>query len=752
MFDKQITFKCFFTNPTSSFLKVFLINIVFLGLIIFSGCAHNKSLPESIATGKGSIPANQSGPGASGKYRTVAIADLDNDGNMDIIGGGLFPGTLLIWYGTESKRMSAPVYLPFKGDVQSVATGDFNEDGLKDIVLSVQKESSGIMVWINGSGRKWERGTSPIEINNYQGITTADIDKDGHMDIIAANSTSATHGGIQVWLGDGNGKWPIETGPSVTGVYMDVATADFNHDGYLDIVGAGWGTNGALRIWYGDGDRGWSSAYRIAKGNYYGLSVTDINKDDNMDILIGSNKKGVQIFSGNGKGRFTRAPSPKEEENEHWNNNIDPLKNSSYEGTGSYWQVLAIDLDKDGLFDLVAGSIDNHGVRAWKNNGPNQWTLIKKIFPDTGIYYDMIKGDLDKDGQADILAACFGEGIKIWFGGKQGTILSKLPETVKMLGAEVTTGISTPKENSVFITRSGISEYRIGPKDILEIILWKSNTGNKIETSVNPLGKISFGIIENLYVQGLTATQIDDLITEKLKKYIKNPRVDVRVKEYKSKFVTILGPGTAVSDRSGKGKHYLKGKTSVVEIISDAVSLAKDANLAEVSLRRKNGQVLKLNIFNAIMRGDKGQDVILDSGDVIYIPIITNEANRVYVFGEVSKPGVYTFSGSEVNLLDVLSQAGGPTVFAHEDSTKVVRGDPLRPEVISADLKKLVEEGDQTQNVALLNGDLVYVPRSFVGNVNLFVKKIRPMMELLLTPSRIITDYNDTYDILKSNP
>ncbi len=607
--------KCFFTPQVFPFLKLFLLNTVFFGFIIFSGCAHNKSLPEAITTGHGFVPANQSGPGASGKYRTVAIDDLDNDGNMDILGGGLFPGTLLIWYGTDSKRMSAPVYLPFKGDVQSVATGDFNEDGLKDIVLSVQKESSGIMVWINGSGRKWERGTAPVEINDYRGITTADIDKDGHMDIIAANSTSAIQGGIQVWLGDGKGKWLIESGPTVTGVYMDVVTADFNQDGYLDIAGAGWGTNGALKIWYGNGDRGWSTAYRVVRGNYYGLSVADINKDDHLDILAGSNKKGVQIFHGDGKGRFTRALSP--EENEHWNNNVDHQNNSKYEGTGSYWQVLAIDLDQDGLLDLLAGSIDNLGVKAWKNEGPNHWSPVQDVFPDSGTYYDIIKGDLDKDGHADILAAGFGEGIKIWPGGKRQSLLSVLPDTKKMLDSEESTGISTPKENSVFITRSGISEYRIGPKDILQIILWKGNTGSKIETSVNSMGKISFGLIENLYVQGLTASQIDNLITEKLKKYIKLPRVDITVKEYKSKSVTILGPGTAVSGKSGKGKHYLKGKTSIVEIISDSVDLTQNANLAEISLKRKNGQVLKLNIFNAIMRGEKGQDVIIDNCDVI---------------------------------------------------------------------------------------------------------------------------------------
>jgi polysaccharide export outer membrane protein len=253
---------------------------------------------------------------------------------------------------------------------------------------------------------------------------------------------------------------------------------------------------------------------------------------------------------------------------------------------------------------------------------------------------------------------------------------------------------------------------------------------------------------DNLYVNGFTASQVDDMITGMLAKYIRTPRVDIIVKEYKSKFVTVLGPGAGFGGRTGGGKNYLTGRTTIVEIFSQNVSLHQDANLAEVGLRRKKGQTLKLNLFNAILRGEVGQDVALDNGDVIYIPLITKEDNRVYIFGEVAKPGVYAFTGSEMRLLDVVSQAGGFTVFAYEESTKIARGDPTRPEVISADLKKLVEEGDQTQNVTLANGDLVYVPRSFIGDVNRFAKRVRPLLELIIAPVRIITDYDDAYKIL----
>ena len=74
-----------------------------------------------------------------------------------------------------------------------------------------------------------------------------------------------------------------------------------------------------------------------------------------------------------------------------------------------------------------------------------------------------------------------------------------------------------------------------------------------------------------------------------------------------------------------------------MEVLSESVALDRNANLAEISLRRKSGQTLKLDLYKAIMRGDASQDVVLDGGDAIFIPLITKDANRVYILGEVDK-------------------------------------------------------------------------------------------------------------------
>jgi protein involved in polysaccharide export with SLBB domain len=101
-------------------------------------------------------------------------------------------------------------------------------------------------------------------------------------------------------------------------------------------------------------------------------------------------------------------------------------------------------------------------------------------------------------------------------------------------------------------------------------------------------------------------------------------------------------------------------------------------------------------------------------------------------------------------LFDAISEAGGATVFASAESTRIVRGDPTRPEFINVNLKNLIEKGDQSQNMVLASGDLVYVPRSGWGNINVANQRIRPLMELILWPARTIIDWYNATDIISA--
>jgi protein involved in polysaccharide export with SLBB domain len=687
---------------------------------------------------------------AAAKSIAVAIAELDNDGNLDVVTGAGEPGAITISYGDGAGGLAETQTLAVEGDVRSVALADVNEDGLTDIIYSVQRQSSGIRIMLNQGNRRWKSGKGPIEINTYEGLRAADVNGDGHLDIVAANASSELQGGIQVWLGTGQGTWTMGSAPTVTGIYMDVAVADFNGDGRLDIAGAGWGEHGALRVWLGNPAGGWTALAPVSRGNFYGLHVADINGDGRLDLTAGTYKEGVRLFVGDGQGGFTE---------EFISKNDSAHGAPADAGTrpalmtppaeASFWQALPVDVNGDGRPDIVAGSLDYKGVQVWLNQAGKGWKPVADMFPRTGTFYGLEAADLNRDGRPDICAANFGEGLTLWAGRAAGAGTAGVVNTAAVVD-EPRPGDSAVRENDVFKVVNGTAEYKIGAGDVLEIALWEGSTAVRQEILVRPDGRISFGLVENLPVNGLTESEFDALLTARLEQYVKKPRVDVIVKQYRSKSVKLLGAfGHTGVPGSGAGEYKLHGKTTVLGMLTTAGGPADNADLKSVRIRRKDGETISLNLYKTIIQGDLTQDMVLNDGDLVYLPTLSKETNRVYVFGEVQKPGAYTFSGSEMRLIDAISEAGGTTPFAYQADTRVVRGDITQPEILSANLARLVESGDRSQNLLLASGDLVYVPRSGFGDINLFFQKVRPLLDLVWYPARTIVDWDSAYHIMK---
>jgi protein involved in polysaccharide export with SLBB domain len=700
-----------------------------------------QAKPPAMTQSRDITPGTFSSLPSSGNYRTVAIDDLDNDGTLDIVGGASSPISVAIWYGLGDGAVSRPVFLPFKGDVRSIALGDVTNDGFKDIILSTQRESSGIMVWRNIDGRSWDRLPSPIEIGDYYGVETADINNDGYQDIIGANGTlGGVKTGIQVWLGNGNGQWPYESGPTTFGPYIDAAVYDFNGDGYLDIAGAGWGVEGTLAVWFGDGRGGWKEMRRLANGSFYTITLADYNRDNNIDMVLGTHREGPRIFIGNGNGGFS-------EENVI----IKPPHQSSFtikktkKSVDSYWQVIPFDVNNNGRYELILSSPDGKGVQVWSRDDTGRWLIESSPLSDVGSHYDLLLTDFDLNTKAEVFCASYGEGIKVWpLDGLFEDRGAPLPGERKSPEVDIKSD-SVSDENRVFTMVDGSPEYIIGPGDELTVTIWRGLESTKADVVVGATGAITVSFLDNVMVGGLSVSQARDEIVDGLKTYFRNPRASLVVKEYNSKFASISGAINR-ANRGDAGRYRLKGKVSILEAISEVGGFERDANIAAIKLTRRNGQTLTLDLFKAMNQGDVSQNVNLDDGDLVFIPRITKAENRIFVFGEVVKPGAYPFEGSTSRVFDVIAQAGGVTVFADERETRVVRGDPANPQILIANLKSLIEEGDQTQNMALLNGDLIYVPRSGWGGTNRFVQQIRPLVELLLVPGRIIRDvdyFND---------
>ena len=305
--------------------------------------------------------------------------------------------------------------------------------------------------------------------------------------------------------------------------------------------------------------------------------------------------------------------------------------------------------------------------------------------------------------------------------------------------------MSTVKSNRVFKEISGISEYRIGPLDVLEITSHLGDKKTTVTITVNNRGKISHSFIDDLDVTGLTPSQLDDLLTKELATYIKRPRIDVFVKEFNSKTALVMGEfvtlRATLRTKGESGKIYLQGKTTLLDLIALAGGYTEAGDIRNTRIMR-SGKTYTINLYDIMQRGDKTQNVIIDDGDIVEISELPAIDERIYVLGEVANQGIYDLKNAR-DLLGAIALAGSITKLAVEENTLIVRGyeSGKKPLVMMADLKAILRKGDLSQNIPLNNGDLVYVPRMKIGDINDWIENTIPLLDILLYPGRFRDSY-----------
>lgn len=308
--------------------------------------------------------------------------------------------------------------------------------------------------------------------------------------------------------------------------------------------------------------------------------------------------------------------------------------------------------------------------------------------------------------------------------------------------------MSQVRENSVFTEKRRVPEYIIGPGDVLTITFWDGPKATPFTTVVRPDGKISYSYMDDITAADHTAHEVDEILTDALKEYIRNPRIDVVVKEYKSKSALLFGQINRLETGvSGPGKYPLMGKTRILDLIVMAGGpiLGEEfgnADLRHVEVVRK-GKIYTVNLYKAMFKGNMSQNIIIDDGDIVTVPELPTYGERVYVFGEVESQGIYRLKDA-YDLLAAISKAGGTTRVAVDSDIKIIRGyeeKREKPIILSANLGEILKKGDIAQNISLQDGDVVYVPRTAIGDINEFIINTVPLLDYLFYPGK----YRDAY-------
>jgi len=159
-------------------------------------------------------------------------------------------------------------------------------------------------------------------------------------------------------------------------------------------------------------------------------------------------------------------------------------------------------------------------------------------------------------------------------------------------------------------------EFIIGPEDVLSIFVWHENElTNKV--TVRPDGKIGIPLLNDVQASGLTPRQLQENITEGLKKFIAGPQVSVVVQEIRSQVVYITGAITR------PGVYALGGPMTVMELLVRAGGIAEFAKSEDIQILRKDADKphrFRFNYKTYSEGKDYQQNIQLQNGDMVMVP------------------------------------------------------------------------------------------------------------------------------------
>lgn len=377
----------------------------FQGIQIWAG-----NLPDLAITGWTSASTNL--PTGSGWY-DVVFGDVDHDGKLDLAAASSSGQGVKVFQG-DGNGVWTEVFdpdLPSSGNYNGVRLKDINHDGDLDLIAS-NDDGTGVGVWLgNGSGGFGiDIGPGdPPSPPSMGGVEVSDINNDGDIDIASCFYNPSSGDKVFIWLGNGDGSWGPDIGPSLELGYDDVAFGDVDHNGTMDLFSTTHMIG--FRFWLGDGNGGWDLQPQMGlptSGGGLGACFGDVNHDGNLDIAIGAwaGSYGMRVYtSDGGAGGLV-----------DWTNASIGLPT-----VGTYAGVELGDIDHDGNLDLLsanAGGGASNGISLTLGNGGQGGSMIwtDALLPDlpsSGNYWGVAFGDVNNDGVLDI-AITSGNGVRVY--------------------------------------------------------------------------------------------------------------------------------------------------------------------------------------------------------------------------------------------------------------------------------------------------------------------------------------------------
>lgn len=256
-------------------------------------------------------------------------------------------------------------------------------------------------------------------------------------------------------------------------------------------------------------------------------------------------------------------------------------------------------------------------------------------------------------------------------------------------------------------------DYTVGGHDVLNIIVYEEKDLSREAVRVSGEGYISFPLIGRIKVDGLTTSEIENLISLKLaeEKYLLDAHVSVMVTGFNSKRFLVLG---AVKT---PGSYSLEAQERVLDAISRAEGIVSDqAGKKGMIIRTENPGtekerklIIDLDLQGLLKGRDQVSNLYLADKDVIFVP----KAEHFYIIGQVKSPGSYPLTDREITLVEAISMAEGFTPIASRNKTRIIRIEDGVEKIIQIKVDAITDAGKKIQDVLIQPNDIIVIPESF---------------------------------------
>ncbi len=402
--------------------------------------------------------------------KSLNAADIDEDGDMDILSAGLS----ISWYENIDENGNFDYHqinTQGNGFINNILTADIDADGDLDVVTGASNWDG--IAWysnLDGNGYFGEEQLITTHVEHATSVYASDLDLDGDMDVLSAGDYISIYYNL-----DGNGYFGTQnpiTNPNVEWS-SHVEPTDMDGDGDLDILSTLWGTDKKI-IWNenfdGNGNFGLPQTVGREINSAICSFARDIDGDGDKDVVSASlsdetivwyeNMDGNENFydkimidpAANGVRELHMADMDSDGDIDVLSIHALPYKIAWYEnldGSGNFSEqqiitttlhditsIYTTDIDGDGDNDLIAATNDYYdGVLAWYENLDNNGNFGAQQIIISSSMETVYAADIDADGDMDVLSSY---GSSVWFENLDGNGNFGIPQNIMSSSGSIT--------------------------------------------------------------------------------------------------------------------------------------------------------------------------------------------------------------------------------------------------------------------------------------------------------------------------